>query len=81
MRVDLARMATYVRVCRQPSKPKITVPAHLVGQEGEEAAHLYSLNDLTNLSQLKQQLTHLNAELMTHVTQDCQVRTALQTIQ
>lgn len=69
-------MATYVRVCRQPSKPKITVPGYLMGEEGEgeEGAQIFSLTDLDDLSHLKQQLMKLHQDLMIHITQDCQVK-------
>jgi hypothetical protein len=68
-------MADYIRVCRQPSKPRLSVPSYLISEEESSGGNAFSLNDLIHLTQLKKQLIDLHAQLMAHVTVDCQVCT------
>lgn len=75
LRLELTQMANYIRVCGQPSKPKIGVAAYLISeQESGGGGHSFSLTDLINLTQLKKQLIDLHSQLLTHITHDCQVR-------
>ena len=46
-------MADYIRVCRQPSKPRLSVPSYLISEEESSGGNAFSLSDLINLTQLK----------------------------
>ena len=70
LRIELSYMATYLRLCHQPNKPKLTIPFYLV--ECESKCNLFALNDLIHLDQLKKALIELHTCLFNHITIECQ---------
>lgn len=63
-------MVKYIILCKQPSKPKITVSNHLIDSN---LINSYSLSDLQDLPNLKKTLTDFHSELFEHITKNCEV--------
>lgn len=63
-------MVKYIILCKQPSKPKITISNHLIDSD---QINCYSLTDLQDLSLLKKNLTDFHSELFEHITKNCEV--------
>lgn len=63
-------MVKYIILCKQPSKPKITISNHLIDSS---LINSYSLSDLQDLSGLKKTLTDFHSELFEHITKNCEV--------
>ena len=73
LRLELTQMANYIMVCRQPSKPKLTVTPYLISGDESNGVNLFSLTDLIDLNQLKKTLIELHGQLLNHITIDCEV--------
>ncbi|RWS29063.1 DUF4206 domain containing protein-like protein, partial [Leptotrombidium deliense] len=69
IRQELCLMVKYIKICKQPSKPKLSVATHLFD---EEKINCYSLNELTNVRELQIQLLKLHQTLLVHITKDCE---------
>ena len=63
-------MVKYIILCKQPSKPKITISNHLIDSS---LINSYSLSDLQDLAGLKKILTDFHSELVEHITKNCEV--------
>lgn len=70
LRIELSSMVTYLRLCHQPNKPKITIPYYLL--QSETKCNLFALDDLINLEQLKKSLIDLHTCLSSHITIECE---------
>lgn len=64
-------MVKYIILCKQPTKPKITLNNHLINSD---QINYYSLSDLENLNGLKKVLTDFHNELFDHITKNCEVK-------
>lgn len=63
-------MNKYIKLCRQPQKPKLSVPRHLV----EEAQiNEYSIKEMMDLTSLRQDLLDCQIEMFDHITKHCEV--------
>ena len=70
LRYELNLMVKYIILCKQPTKPKITISNHLIDSS---LINSYSLADLEDLPNLKRALTDFHSELVEHITKNCEV--------
>lgn len=67
-------MVKYIRLCRQPNKPRLSVvPSYLISEEESNGGNAFSLSDLIFLDSMKKQLIELHGQLLTHITTECEV--------
>ena len=72
IRTELSQMATYLKLCHQPNKPRLNhIKEYLLE---ETKINYFSLSDLINLEQLKKQLIEHHLIMSNHITFDCEVR-------
>lgn len=64
-------MCKYIKLCRQPQKPKLTIARHLVD---ESQINAYSIKELMDLASLRRELIAFQAQLFEHITKHCEVR-------
>ncbi|RWS11591.1 DUF4206 domain containing protein-like protein [Dinothrombium tinctorium] len=70
VRQELCLMAKYVRICKQPSKPKLSIVNDYLLDE--ERINSYSLNDLSSIKDLQKKLLNMHHTLLLHITKDCE---------
>lgn len=70
IRLELATMVQYIRLCRQPSKPKIDLLSYLFE---EQECDSFVFGDLLDIDLLLKTLSDLHAQLTQHITKDCEV--------
>ena len=63
-------MWKYIRLCKQPTKPKISLNTYLLD---ESALNSYSLTDFCDLQQLFKCLSEAHNLFMDHIINNCEV--------
>lgn len=70
LRLELSQMVQYIKLCRQPSKPKLNINSYLVD---ENQCDSFAFGDLVETSSVHRALGDVHASLVSHITQDCEV--------
>src|SRR2546429_337919 len=64
-------MAKYIRLCRQPNKPRLSVlPSYLISEEESNGGNAFSLSDLNQYVCLPRVRNSLSSKLLPKKTQD-----------
>jgi hypothetical protein len=72
LRLELSQMVQYIRLCRQPGKPRITCASYFFNEEESNGGNALSFSDLINLEGVKKNLLELHGQLLTHITTECE---------
>ncbi|CAG2117335.1 unnamed protein product, partial [Medioppia subpectinata] len=69
VRIELSHMSKYIRLCKQPTKPKISLKSYLFD---ENALNSYSLTDFCELDQLLQSVNEAHKLFLDHIINNCE---------
>ncbi|XP_054161998.1 differentially expressed in FDCP 8 homolog [Oppia nitens] len=69
VRSELTHMFKYIRICRQPTKPKISLNNYLLD---ENCLNCYSLSDLCHLDKLLLSVSDAHKLFMDHIINHCE---------